>query len=134
MRRRILGLTLMGLLLGAAPVGAGWSLTLDVTMYQGQPYILLTQMIRQLGLTYQISPEPRSLLLTYGGREVSITNGPVMVISEQLIPLSTRPYWQGGDLWVPLDAVQKIFYVRVNWRVRTQEATFTTEHEAPPPR
>jgi len=102
-------------------------MTMDVTMQKGQPYVPLVMMARSLGLSYQISPEPSSLLFSYSGRQVSISGNMVMLVSEQLIPLSVRPYWQGQELWVPLDAIQKIFYARVNWHVRTQEAVFTVD-------
>lgn len=111
----------------ALPCYAQWSRTLDVTMQQGQPYVPLVTMARSLGLAYQISPELTSLQFKYADREVSVGNAAIMLVSNQFIPLSTKPYWQGQELWVPLDAVQKIFSARINWHVRAQEVVFTVD-------
>ncbi len=113
------------------PVNADWSITVDVDLRRGQPYIPLVHMTQSLGLNYQINPDSKALNFSYRGREVAISDQPVMLISEQLIPLSVKPYWQGPELWVPLDAVQKIFYVHVNWRMRTREVIFSSEQSAP---
>ncbi len=100
-------------------------MTVDVMTAEGQPYVPLVKIARSLGLTYRVTPD-QALNFTYQGRDVAISAHPIAVISDQFIPLSVHPYWQGSELWVPLDAIQKIFAVQVNWHIHTQEAVFST--------
>jgi hypothetical protein len=115
------------LLWAVPPAWAGWTMTVDVLSQGGQPYVPLVRIVRSLGLTYEVVPT--ALHFRYRNRDISITNGQVMVVGDQFIPLSVVPYWQGRELWVPLDTVQKIFVVQINWRLQTQEAVFTAAED-----
>lgn len=98
---------------------------LDVTMTNGQPYVSLMSVARGFNAGLEVVPDARAVKLAYGNREASLTDGTVLTLNRQLVILSTAPYWRGEEMFVPLDAVQKIFGVNVRWRLRTQQVVFS---------
>jgi Copper amine oxidase N-terminal domain len=111
---------------GGTPLAlAEWSLTVPVETVNGQPYVQLTPVAQALKATYQSSPENHTFNVYYQGRDTAIGEGPTVLLGNQWVPLSVSPYWQGSELMVPLDAVQKIFVVHIRWRLQTRQVVFT---------
>lgn len=104
----------------------------DVVMTNGQPYVSLMSVAQAFGAGIRITPSARSVNLRFSNQEASLTDGTVLTMNRQLVILSVAPYWQGDELFVPLDAVQKIFYVTVRWRIRTQQVVFQPVRAAAP--
>ncbi|MBW4698780.1 MAG: copper amine oxidase N-terminal domain-containing protein [Aphanocapsa lilacina HA4352-LM1] len=131
MRRRVA----VGFLLEmvwAWPLRANERELFAVTMRRGQPFVSLMSVAQAFQANLRIIPDERAVNLQFDNQEASITDGTVLTLNRQLVVLSVAPYWRGGELFVPLDAVQKIFYVTVHWRIHTRQVAFSPA--LPPPR
>lgn len=116
---------LLTLLLTLPVVALETALLFDVTMTNGQPYVSLMSVANAFHAGLRTMARERSVSIAYEGREASLSEGTVLTVGRQLIVLSASPYWRGEELFVPLDAVQKIFYVNVRWRLQTQQVVFS---------
>ncbi|AGY60519.1 stalk domain-containing protein [Gloeobacter kilaueensis] len=123
MRRWVVLFCLLGCL-GGWPLLAD-DLPFDVTMSRGQPYVSLMAVAQAFRANLRVLPADRAVNLQFANQEASISDGTVLTLNRQLIVLSVAPYWRGEELYVPLDAVQKIFYVTVHWRIHTRQVTFS---------
>lgn len=128
---RLLLLLALVLLLDSQPLAAETGLLFDVTMTNGQPYVSLMSVAHAFNAPMRVLSRDRAVNLEYGGREAALSEGTILLLNRQMVVLSTSPYWRGGELFVPLDAVQKIFYVNIRWRLQTQQVVFSP---AEPPR
>lgn len=125
----------LGCLIGLFWAGASWADELpvfDVTMSRGQPFVSLMSVAQAFKANLRILPSERAVYIEYGDQEASVTDGTVLTVNRQLVVLSVAPYWRGGELFVPLDAVQKIFYVTVHWRIHTRQAAFSSSRPQEP--
>ena len=125
MRYFLYVLSVLGALGGAPLALAQWSVTMPIETIDGQPYVQLTPVAKALKANYQSSPENHTFTVYYRGRDTSLGEGPTVLLGNQWVPLSVSPYWDGSELLVPLDAIQKIFVVNVRWRLRAQQVVFT---------
>jgi Copper amine oxidase N-terminal domain len=110
---------------GGTPLALAQSVTMPVETIDGQPYVPLTPIASALKAEYHSSPENHTFNVYYQGRDTSIGEGPVVLLGDQWVPLSVSPYWDGAELLVPLDAIQKIFVVNIRWRLQARQAVFT---------
>jgi hypothetical protein len=110
---------------GTQLVLAQWSVTMPIETINGQPYVQLTPVAEALKATYQSNPENHTFTVYYQGRDTSIGEGSIVLLGDQWVPLSVRPYWDGSELMVPLDAIQKIFVVNIRWRLQSRQVVFT---------
>jgi hypothetical protein len=110
---------------GAQIAFAQWSLTMPIETINGQPYVQLTPVAEALKATYQSNPENHTFTVYYQGRDTSLGEGSIVLLGNQWVPLSVRPYWDGSELLVPLDAIQKIFVVNIRWRLQARQVVFT---------
>jgi hypothetical protein len=123
---RILLVSVLLVVLAGPPVVAAEPVLLfDVTMTNGQPYVSLMSVANAFRAGLRISTRERAVNLEYEGREASLGEGTILTLGRQLVVLSASPYWSGNELYVPLDAVQKIFYVHVRWRLQTRQVVFS---------
>jgi hypothetical protein len=99
-------------------------LLLDVTMTDDQPYVSLMAVAERLKARLEVTSEDKVVRLFYGNLQASIGEGTLLHVNQQLVLLSIPPYWSHNELFVPLDAVQKIFYADIRWRIQTKQVVF----------
>jgi hypothetical protein len=99
-------------------------LLLDVTMTDGQPYVSLMAVADRLKAKLEVLAEERVVRLIYGDLQASIGENTLLNVNQQLVLLSIPPYWSKNEMFVPLDAVQKIFYADIRWRIQTKQVVF----------
>ncbi|MBC7880813.1 MAG: hypothetical protein H7Y37_05715 [Anaerolineae bacterium] len=97
---------------------------LDVTMTDGQPYVSLMDVANRLKAKLEVLAEERVVRLIYGDLQASIGENALLSVNQQLVLLSIPPYWSKDEMFVPLDAVQKIFYADIRWRIQTRQVVF----------
>jgi hypothetical protein len=117
---------------GGAQLTLAQSVTMPIETINGQPYVQLTPIAKALQAVYQSSPENHTFNVYYQGRDTSLGEGPTVLLGDQWVPLSVSPYWDGSELLVPLDAIQKIFVVNIRWRLQARQAVFTPIPPVPP--
>ena len=118
-------LSVLGAFWGTHLAFAQWSLTMPIETINGQPYVQLTPVAEALKASYQSNPENHTFTVYYQGRDTSLGEGSIVLLGDQWVPLSVSPYWDGSELLVPLDAIQKIFVVNIRWRLRSRQVVFT---------
>jgi hypothetical protein len=118
-------LSVLGAFGGTQLVLAQWSVTMPIETINGQPYVQLTPVAEALKASYRSNPENHTFTVYYQGRDTSIGEGSIVLLGDQWVPLSVRPYWDGSELMVPLDAIQKIFVVNIRWRLQSRQVVFT---------
>jgi hypothetical protein len=119
---------------GVTQLASAQSVTMPIETIDGQPYVQLTPVAKALQAVYQSSPENHTFNVYYQGRDTSLGEGPTVLLGNQWVPLSVSPYWDGSELLVPLDAIQKIFVVNIRWRLQAQQVVFTPIPLPPLPR
>jgi Copper amine oxidase N-terminal domain len=125
-------LSALGAFGGAQMALAQWSMTVPIETVNGQPYVQLTPIASALKAEYHSSPENHTFNVYYQGRDTSLGEGPTVLLGDQWVPLSVSPYWEGSELMVPLDAIQKIFVVNIRWRLQARQVVFTPLPSVPP--
>jgi len=97
---------------------------LDVTMTDGQPYVSLMAVADRLKAKLEVLADEKVVRLVYGDLQASIGEHSLLNVNQQLVLLSIPPYWSKDEMFVPLDAVQKIFYADIRWRIQTRQVVF----------